>query len=103
MAKKQTKAEQLKRKSRQEYKQNYCRDRKVRLIHIMGGKCNSCGLKYNNENARLFQFHHRKPTQKKISLNLAQMGIAWKKLVKEAKKCKLLCANCHSLIHGGKY
>ena len=91
------------RKKRREYRDNYQRKRKGELIKIMGGKCEKCGLKYNGENACLFQFHHKNPKEKEIRLNLNKMGIAWNKIIKESKKCKLVCANCHFLIHSSKY
>jgi len=88
---------------RREYRDNYQRKRKAKLIKIKGGKCEKCGLKYNGENARLFQFHHKKPREKEFALTLNKMGRAWGKIIKESKKCELLCANCHFLTHGSKY
>ena len=89
--------------SRRKYRDDYQRKRKGELIKIFGGECKDCGLKYNGENACLFQFHHKNPKEKEIRLNLNKMGIAWNKIIKESKKCKLVCANCHFLIHGSKY
>jgi hypothetical protein len=91
------------RKSRREYRDNYQRKRKGDLIKLLGGKCEDCGLEYNGENGCLFQFHHKNPKEKEIRLTLNKMGIAWSKIIKESKKCKLVCANCHFLIHGSKY
>lgn len=91
------------RESRREYRDNYQRKRKGALIKLLGGECEDCGLKYNGENGCLFQFHHKNPKEKEIRLNLNKMGVAWSKIIKESKKCKLVCANCHFLIHGSKY
>lgn len=89
--------------SRRKYRDDYQRKRKGELIKLLGGKCENCGLEYNGENGCLFQFHHKNPKEKEIRLNLNKMGIAWNKIIKESKKCKLVCANCHFLIHGSKY
>lgn len=94
---------QRNRDSRREYRDNYQRKRKSDLINLLGGKCENCELEYDGENGCLFQFHHINPTEKEIGLNLNKMGIAWEKIIKESKKCKLVCANCHFLIHGSKY
>jgi hypothetical protein len=89
--------------SRREYRDNYQRKRKGELIKLLGGKCKHCGLEYNGENACLFQFHHIDSKKKEIGLSLNKMGVAWNSIIKESKKCKLVCANCHFLIHGSKY
>jgi len=76
------------RKSRQE--------RKDRLIKMLGGKCIMCG--YKRCSAAL-SFHHRKPEEK--SFNIASKGLLgkWEDVLAEAKKCDLLCLNCHTERH----
>ena len=64
----------------------------------MGGQCQQCGYKFNGYNIPAFQFHHRDPDQKDFKIG----GVAhksWDVLVEELKKCDLLCANCHNMIH----
>ncbi len=71
---------------------------KFALIEMFGGKCNWCG--YNKSRAAL-QFHH---TDDNKEFGLAQSGITHSldKLIEEAKKCVLICANCHA-EHHAKY
>lgn len=61
-----------------------------------GGKCYHCGY---NRSLSALHFHHKNPQEKakdvsyflhRNSLDLAR---------EEAKKCILLCANCHAELH----
>lgn len=68
---------------------------KLILVEMMGGKCSICG--YNKCIAAL-DFHHES--------GIKEFGIASKgfirsldRCIKEAKKCILVCSNCHSEIH----
>src|SRR6266511_1020030 len=65
------------------------------LVEEAGGKCVLCG--YHRCIAAL-EFHHRDPSQK--SFGLAQRGItrALEQVRKEARKCILLCSNCHAEV-----
>lgn len=69
------------------------------MVKSMGECCQICG--YNKcENA--LELHHIDPTEKdftfgKIIANPAK----WSTIVKELKKCILLCANCHREVHAG--
>lgn len=84
----------------QEKKQKYHHERKAKLILHLGGKCLECGLVYNGQNAAVFQFHHRNPSEKQGRI---EFWWAWARILEEAAKCNLVCANCHHLIHGGSY
>ena len=56
--------------------------------------CNRCPMK----RPACLDFHHIKPSDKKFSIgNAIQMNLCWKTVLKEIKKCVLLCANCHRL------
>lgn len=88
------------RKRRQEYKTKYTRNRKRRLLKLRGGKCVKCGIIYDGTNGAIFDMHHRNPKTKKFLLGQVMLvNIAWAKIVKEAKKCDVLCSNCHRLLH----
>ena len=77
---------------------------KVKVIKLLGGKCINCGLIYNGKNACVFQMHHRDPLKKEIAVNTRTLVYyAWSKILKEMKKCDLLCANCHFTKHNKKY
>ena len=74
--------------------------RKITLINMFGGKCSICG--YNKCIAAL-QFHHIDPSTKKHQLSMRQTGqMSWDDILEEAKKCQLLCANCHAELHYAK-
>lgn len=71
---------------------------KVNLVNYFGGKCIKCG--YDKCIAAL-EFHHRDPNKKDFGLSMSGLTRSWKRLLEEAKKCDLVCANCHAEIHHG--
>lgn len=73
--------------------------RKQLLIDVMGGKCCLCG--YNKCNAVL-EFHHLNPQEKLYQLSSGNCHSLEQDL-QEARKCILVCANCHREIHNGFY
>lgn len=90
------------REARYRYKKIYIRRRKVNLIKLKGGKCMRCGIEYDGTNATMFDMHHRDPLKKKMLLSMITLGNrAWAVILEEAKKCDLLCSNCHRIEHTG--
>lgn len=75
------------------------RRRKVKqqLIDVLGGKCERCGY---NKCAAALQFHHKDPKEKEFAISAKQF-LSYEKCLKEIKKCKLLCANCHAEVENG--
>lgn len=71
--------------------------RKLRLLQLFGGTCWLCGY---NKSVRALHFHHLDPTQKDFAFS-SGVPRNWDKMVKEAKKCILLCSNCHCEVHDG--
>lgn len=69
--------------------------RKIELVKYFGGKCMLCGY---SRFVKSLQFHHLDPSLK--SFGIAEAGACRSKqeLLKEAKKCLLLCGNCHTEI-----
>jgi hypothetical protein len=78
------------------YQQERAKNRKKKVIELMGGKCSKCGY---CRNYAALEFHHLDPSQKEI--NIAGNGIkgSWKRLTNELKKCILICSNCHREEH----
>jgi hypothetical protein len=70
--------------------------KKEKLVKIFGGCCQLCGY---NKTLRNLAFHHLR--DKKFPLSSRAFQFAWKKILKEAKKCVLVCHNCHGEIHDG--
>lgn len=71
--------------------------RKIRLIEMFGGKCQICGY---NANVSALHFHHTDPLLKSFKLDMRVLSNrTWEVIVEEAKKCELLCSNCHAEQH----
>lgn len=72
---------------------------KQTLVAALGGKCVICG--YNKCNDAL-DLHHLDPSKKALSFTrIIGHPTKWETIVKEAKKCVLLCANHHREYHAG--
>jgi hypothetical protein len=77
---------------------------KAEMIILYGGKCKDCGLEYNGKNGCVFQFHHKIPAKKSFPINARTLNnYSKEKILNEAKKCVLLCANCHFIKHNKQY
>lgn len=90
------------REQRKAYKKQYHRQRKVKLILANGRKCIDCGIEYDGKNACIFHFHHRDPSTKLFIMNQLTAK-SWKSIIEEAKKCDMLCANCHEKRHSEEF
>lgn len=69
---------------------------KIDAIIEKGGKCALCGYLYDGKNMVVFDFHHKNPEEKLGNIAHMQNHAT---IAEELKKCDLLCANCHRLIH----
>jgi transposase len=76
------------------------RRRKVKetLVREAGGACALCG--YDGWIGAL-HFHHRDPLQKSFSLGDAGVARSLERNRDEARKCVLLCSNCHAEVEAG--
>ena len=73
------------------------RERKLELIKLKGNRCEKCG--YSKNHAAL-EFHHIIPNEKSFQLDLRSLSNRrWEVILKEVKKCHLLCSNCHAEMH----
>jgi hypothetical protein len=75
------------------------RDRKERnkkhVMKYLGGKCCLCGY---NKSYSAMDFHHVNPLEKSTAIkNISSCSL--EKILTEAKKCVLLCSNCHREYH----
>jgi len=66
---------------------------KARLVELHRGRCIRCG--YAGHVAALV-FHHRDPNTKAFAISVDGVPRAWPRLIEEAAKCDLLCANLPS-------
>jgi len=78
----------------QENRKKRVRKRKGWLVSLLGGKCVKCG--YSNCISAL-DFHHENDKEEMLSRLIKDSSK--QKVLKEAKKCILLCANCHRELH----
>ncbi len=73
------------------------RKRKLALIKNKGARCKMCGYR---RNSAALEFHHLNPKDKSFALDLRSLSNrSWDVIEKEAKKCALLCSNCHTEVH----
>lgn len=97
--------EKNKEKLQEYWKKQYLRNKerfareKANAIVNMGGKCSVCGYGFNGDNAAAFDFHHKDPKLKVNSIaHMQHTG----KIADEIKKCELICANCHRILHSAE-
>jgi transposase len=92
---------------RRSYRCLRCRQEKVAerrrtvkriLVAEAGGRCVRCG--YDRCVAAL-QFHHLDPAAKSFTLSSKGITRSIARAREEARKCVLLCANCHAEVEAG--
>jgi transposase len=71
---------------------------KAELVAEAGGRCAACGF---DAYAGALQFHHRDPATKAFALSDQGVTRALASARAEARKCILLCANCHAMVEAG--
>jgi transposase len=71
---------------------------KALLVAEAGGACAVCGYR---STMRALHFHHVDPTTKRIELNARGGALSLETLREEARKCVLLCSNCHAEVESG--
>jgi hypothetical protein len=83
---------------RQEKVSAWRRKVKAMLVEEAGGRCALCG--YDRCQAAL-QFHHRDPAEKAFAISHQGLTRSLARAREEARKCILVCANCHAELEGG--
>jgi transposase len=76
----------------------YRRRVKQQIVDEAGGRCQLCG--YNAYSGAL-QFHHVDPSQKRFNLARGGLTRPLEEVREEARKCVLLCGNCHAEVEAG--
>ena len=76
-------------------KMNRRKKLKEEAIKISGGKCSVCGY---DRCLSALEFHHNHENKEGHVSTFIKKG-SRQKVLKEAKKCILLCANCHRELH----
>ena len=78
------------------------RDSKIDMVNFLGGECIKCGYK----NPEAIAFHHLYPSEKKFNIagrSSIRKPLKNEAIVKELRKCVLLCMNCHAEFHFGRF
>src|SRR5262249_2255796 len=71
--------------------------RKQQLVRMLAGRCAVCGY---DRCLSALSFHHKDPTQKRFPLDMRHLtNRKWEAILIEARKCTLLCLNCHAETH----
>jgi transposase len=68
------------------------------LVEEAGGECLICGY---DRCQQVLQFHHLDPSEKEFDLGRSGVCRSLAKARAEARKCVLLCANCHAEVEAG--
>jgi transposase len=71
---------------------------KQKLVMEAGGRCLVCGYARSHQG---LQFHHLDPAAKEFHLGRGGITRSLEKSRAEARKCVLLCANCHAEVEAG--
>ena len=71
---------------------------RAKLVAYKGGHCILCGY---SKCVDALDLHHLDASQKEFGISSGGLTRAWSKVVAEADKCILVCANCHREIHAG--
>jgi hypothetical protein len=74
------------------------RNAKDDLVRAAGGRCVLCGC---DKCLGALHFHHLDPGTKSFGLPMRGHTKSFAKLLAEARKCLLLCANCHAEVERG--
>lgn len=72
--------------------------RKLTLQTLLGARCQLCGY---DRCRRTLHFHHVDPAEKGFDLKITSFQMQLGTLLAEARKCILICANCHGELHDG--
>lgn len=68
------------------------------LVEEAGGKCLICGY---DRCEQVLQFHHLDPSKKEFDLGRIGVTRSLASARTEARKCVLLCGNCHAEVEAG--
>ncbi len=80
------------------YVANRRREIKATLVEEAGGGCALCGY---SRCLRALSFHHVDPATKAFGIALHGSARSLARAREEARKCVLLCSNCHAEVEAG--
>jgi len=71
-------------------------EREQKLHEMFNKSCSDCGIEHQHPS--FFDFHHINPKDKSREVKQIICG-SWETLMKEVRKCVMLCPNCHRERH----
>ena len=71
---------------------NWRRRTKEKLVEYFGSRCTDCSVAYP---PYVMQFDHKDPAEKEFKLSSGSIK-SFERTLEEAKKCDLVCGNCHA-------
>jgi hypothetical protein len=74
------------------------RERTIDWLYKIKSKlvCKECG----ENRIPTLDFHHRNPEEKEFKISkMVRDGYSKRTILKEIKKCDVLCSNCHRMLH----
>lgn len=74
---------------------NFRKRIKIALVESFGNKCQACGASFPQS---VYDFHHLNPSEKEFNVGSQSTTRSKEAVAQEAKKCIMVCANCHRLI-----
>ncbi len=74
---------------------DYRRRIKIALCSANENRCSVCGVE---DDIIIYDFHHLDPTSKSFGIGSASTTRSKRAYANEAKKCVMVCANCHRKI-----
>lgn len=74
------------------------RELRLYLKWLLGLECAICGY---DRTSKALEFHHIDPDEKKITVSRATKTQNYDIILREVRKCVLLCANCHREVEEG--
>lgn len=88
---------QLSREEMRLYMANRRRERRERVLDILGAQCNKCGSLQNLE------VNHIDRTKKNFGLSGKGLDNSWPNILIELENCELLCSMCHEEYTATQY
>jgi len=74
------------------------RRHRIRAAFIEYKKEQEC-YKFVFDDHRALEFHHPNDDKEHNVADMARCGYSLDKVMKEIKKCKVVCSNCHRILH----